>query len=526
MSDIQETDVLVIGSGGAGLRAGIAARANGSEVTIVSKSRSGLKTASIVTNGWFRVALGGLSKEEHYKATMAGGKELNDPLLVETMVKFGPERVKELEEYGVALQIHQGMVSCGENPEARGLGFIQPLVKYAKEMGIEYVENCLITSLIKIDDSIVGAVGFTDEPKVFSAKAVVLATGGCGALYPRTDCPLTLTGDGYALAYDVGAVLRDMEFIQFVPVGLAEPGQPLFAIYGELVDEGRILNNQGEDIVEKYGITERPLTTMSRDLLSRAIMLEILEGRGVDGSLLLDATGPLKEKGLENLVNNSGQRKVLEKIEALEKPFKISPVCHFTMSGVHIDKDTVTSVKGLFAAGEVTGGVHGANRIGGNAMTDIIVFGAIAGESAADYATKTARTDLSNRVSHFTDIYKKIQKDGTYNPVIDELKNLLWQKVGVIRDGDSLQTAITEINLLRDSNIKNKSENPTTLKRILESSMALQTAELVTIGAQARRESRGTHYRRDHPEQDQDWLQPIFLQRNLEGTKSNKGHRF
>ena len=297
MSDIHETDVLVIGSGGAGLRAGIAARATGSEVTIVSKSRTGLKTASIVTNGWFRVALGGLPQEEHYKATMAGGKELNDSLLVEAMVKYGPERVMELEEYGVALQIHRGMVSCGENPEARGLGFIQPLIKYSKEMGIEYIENCLITSLIKIDDSIVGAVGYTEEPKIFSAKAVVLATGGCGALYPRTDCPITLTGDGYALAYDAGAVLRDMEFIQFVPVGLAEPGQPLFAIYGELVDEGKILNSQGEDVVEKYGITERPLTTMSRDLLSRAIMLEISEGRGVDGSLLLDATDQLKKKG-------------------------------------------------------------------------------------------------------------------------------------------------------------------------------------------------------------------------------------
>lgn len=512
------TDVLVIGSGGAGLRAAIEAEALGADVIIVSKSPTGMKTASVVTNGWFRAAVGGVTKEEHYNATMAGGKDLNDTELVKVMVEEGPEMVMELEKYGMALQTHNGMVSCGDNPKARGLGFIQPMVNYLKERGVRLVENCLITKLVKADGKVVGAVGMQDEPVVFKAKAVVLAAGGSGGLYTRTDVPINMTGDGYALAYDAGAILRDMEFVQFLPVGLAEPGQPLIPVYGPIVEEGRIINVDGEDLVEKHNITARPLAMMSRDLLSRALMREVEEGKGLDGAALIDATDVIKEHGME-LFRNQGHRNVMEAVKVGERPIKVAPLCHFVMAGVRMTPDGETNVPGLYVAGEVAGGVHGANRIGGNAMTDIIVFGARAGAASVEYAKGTFLTEVTDEAD--SEVQRiEAKKGAEYSEDLHgKLCELMWTHVGVVRSGGKLKEALNMLAVLGEKADAATGSDDDQVRRILEAEMAIKASVLTAKAALSRKESRGTHFRLDYPESSDEWLRPLLMRKTEEGPE-------
>lgn len=512
------TDVLVIGSGGAGLRAAIEAEALGADVIIVSKSPTGMKTASVVTNGWFRAAVGGVTKEEHYNATMVGGKDLNDPELVKVMVEEGPERIMELEKYGMALQTHKGMISCGGNSKSRGLGFIRPMVNYLKERGVNLVENCLITRLLKVDGKVVGAVGLQEEPVVFKAKAVVLATGGSGGLYMRTDVPLNMTGDGYALAFEAGAILRDMEFIQFLPVGLAEPGQPLIPVYGPVVEEGRIINIDGEDLVKKHNITARPLALMSRDLLSRALMREVADGKGVDGAALINATEVIKEHGME-LFRNQAHRNVMEAVKVAERPIKVAPLCHFVMAGVRMTPDGETNVPGLYVAGEVTGGVHGANRIGGNAMTEIIVFGARAGAAATLYAEGSSLADVAEVSDPEIKQIQAKRGEGESEGFHGKLRELMWTHVGVVRSGEKLKEALNMLAVLGEEADAARGADTEAVKRLLEAEMAIMASVLTAKAALAREESRGTHFRLDYPESSDEWKIILIVSKKGDAIK-------
>ena len=507
-------DVLVIGSGAAGLRAAIEAESLGAHTLVVSKSPAGMKTASTVTNGSFRAAVGGATKEEHLKATLDAGKGLCDPDLVNVLVEEGPDRIAELERFGMAIQIRKGSATCGDNPQARGLGFVKPLVSYAKERGVEFLENCTISRLLIDHNRIIGAVGYANEPVTIYAKATVLATGGCGALYSRTDCPLSLLGDGYALSHEAGVTLRDMEFTQFVPVGLAEEGHPLVVIYGDLVDKGTVINSEGEDIVKKYNITTRPLTTMARDQFSAAMMREVTEGRGVDGAVLLDATKIVKEVGLESLIPVDAQRKALERAGVAEKPIKIAPVSHFTMGGATITPECATTLPGLYAAGEVTGGLHGANRIGGNAMTEIIVFGARAGASAATEAKKATRHTAAKQAEAEIDAYSKTMPGEASATPLPELRRMMWDQVGIVRSGAGLDDALRRIKRHQKTAAALTAADPATLRVILETRLAATVAELVAGSALRREESRGTHYRTDHPQQSERFAKPIPIKKS------------
>jgi fumarate reductase (CoM/CoB) subunit A len=505
-------DVLIIGSGAAGLRAAIEAQRLGATALVVSKSPAGMRTASAVTNGSFRAAVGGASKEEHLKATLEAGKGLCDPELVKVLVEEGPSRIEELQSFGMAIQMRNGMATCGDDPQARGLGFVKPLVSYAKESGAEFLENCAVSRLLVDGGRVVGAVGYADEPVAIHAKSTILATGGCGALYSRTDAPLSLLGDGYALAYEAGTTLRDMEFSQFVPVGLAEAGLPLVVIYGDLVDKGLVTNSVGEDIVKKYNITIRPLTTMARDQFSAAMMREVVEGRGVDGAVLLDATKVVKEVGLEKLIPVDAQRKTLEKAGVREKPIKIAPVSHFTMGGVVIKPDCATSLPGLFAAGEATGGLHGANRIGGNAMTEIIVFGARAGASAAAYAKSAKPKALKQAETEIEALTKTLTGDSSTNP-LPEIRKTMWEKVGIVRSGTGLKEALKDIKKYQKTAAALTAGYAATLRAIIETRFAAATAQLVAESALRREESRGTHYRTDYPNQLEKYAKPFTIQK-------------
>ena len=514
-----ESDVLVIGTGGAGLRAAIEADERGVSAVVVSKAPAGMNNATMVAGGGFRAAVEGLTPEEHIEDTLRVGNYLNDRRLVEVFAREGGMRVLKLERFGVEMRVRRGGISVGDTPGIMGMGMTKPMVEYLRARGVGIVENVIITRLLLSDGVVAGAVGydyFNDGPVVFSAKAVILATGGAGALYERTDCPLRTTGDGYSLAYHAGTRLRDMEFVQFFPVALAEPGLPPYLIGAPFSEEGRIVNRHGEDIPEKHGVAERPLVLKSRGPLSIAIMREIQAGDGVDGAVLLDAREPVKRYADERWFKTQGYAQRVARLGAAERPLRIAPICHFSMGGVVADEDGETGVPGLYAAGEVVGGVHGANRHGGNALTDITVFGARAGRAAASHAEGKTFEDVAPLAEPELMRYGALRagSDG-FSPadLMARLRGLMWEKAGIVRDGLRLLEALSELVGLRREASSLEVSGGYEMREALEVPMALDVAEMIVSAALERRESRGAHFREDFPVEDDGWVRVVVLER-------------
>ena len=511
-----ESDVLVIGTGGAGLRAAIEADERGASVVVVSKAPAGMNNATMVAGGGFRAAIDGLTPEEHFEDTLRVGNYLNDRRLLEVFTREGGMRVLELERFGVEMRVRRGGISVGDTPGIMGMGMTKPMVEHLRARGVRMVENVILTRLLLSDDAVVGAVGYdskNDGPVVFSARAVVLATGGAGALYKRTDCPLRTTGDGYSLAYHAGVRLRDMEFVQFFPIALAEPGSPPYLLGGPLTEEGRILNSLGEEIPEKHGVTARPLVLKSRGPLSVAIMREILAGNGFDGAVMLDATEVYKK--YEERFSNARSDYLKEKLGADEKPFRVAPIAHFFMGGIVADEDGRTGVDGLFAAGEVVGGVHGANRHGGNALTAITVFGARAGAAVAEHARVKCVEPVGALALSEMERYESLRRGGGLAPaeMMSSLRELMWGKAGPVRSEAGLTEALGEVEGLRNKLLLSMAATGSAMLEALEAPMALDVAEMVIRSALARKESRGAHFREEYPEEDESWLKVVVLEK-------------
>lgn len=514
------SDILVIGTGGAGLRAAVEAHERGADVLLVSKSPAGYNNCTIVSGSGYLAAVGGMTVAEHRERTLGVGKGVNDPELVEVLTEEGGRRVLELEKYGLVVNVHRGGIHVGDEDTKLGQGITLPMVDYLRETGIEFVENTIVTRLLKKDGRVVGAVGYHGDEKqsaVIQCKAVVLATGGAGALYKRTDCPLRTTGDGYSLAYHAGARLRDMEFVQFFPFALAEPGAPPLLVDGPVIEEGRIMNVLGEDIPAKYGVTERPYIARSRDLLSRAMMLEIMKGGGVEDAVLVDGRDVIKNSEPGGFFGMGSYEFFVNRLQALERPFRVAPISHHTMGGVVANTWGETDVQGLFAAGEVVGGVHGANRHGGNALTDVTVFGVRSATRAAEYTEKKSHEEVEELVEEDIRYYEGLLRRETgYTPrsMMGALREAMWEKAGVIRDSQMLVEAFEKIQELRDSTRRLMAQPGRQMIPALEIPMALDAAEMIVRAAMMRRESRGAHYRLDHPAQDPAWVKTVIISKN------------
>jgi succinate dehydrogenase/fumarate reductase flavoprotein subunit len=517
MTILYETDTLIIGTGAAGLRAAAEAHERGVRVLLVSKSRAGHNNCTIVAGAGYIAAVGGMTPEEHRELTLSVGKGVNDPKLVDVLTEEGGGRVLELRRFGLDVKVGRGCVHVGDTETRLGQGITLPMVKYLKDRGVPFVDNIIVTRLLKEDDRIVGAVGYSSDDKqpiVFSAKAVILATGGAGAIYRRTDCPLKTTGDGYSLAYHAGARLRDMEFVQFFPLSLAEPGAPPLLVDGALVEQGKIINVMGEEIPVKYKVTERPFIARSRDLLSRAIMVEILEGGGVEGAVLIDGREVMKRAKPGDSFGMGSYEFYRDRVGAQERPFRVAPLSHFCMGGIVTNTWGETDVRGLSAAGEVVGGTHGANRYGGNALTEATVFGARAGARAAEYAASVEHGDAEALSEPEQERYKRITgREQGYRPVsvMAALRETMWDKAGVIRDSGMLVEAYEKVQELRESSGQMLAQQGKPMMAALEVGMALDAAEMIIRSAMERRESRGAHYRRDHPYEDPAWRRTITL---------------
>lgn len=516
------SDVLVIGAGGAGLSAAVAAGQQGRSVVVVSKDGPGRAASTTVSQANFRISGNGYTKEKHLRLTLETGLGLSEKSLVEELTDKGENDVWAMQDMGVPLKSKYASVYCeGKLPFARGAAIVLPLAAYAARRGVRFIQPCLVCELLINKGAAAGAWGLfknSGEPVLFMARSVVLATGGAGALYERRDTPSALTGDGYALAARTGASLVDMEFVQFYPLVTAyRRGRSEVFIPPMTAEIAPLVNRAGIDLVKKHGLV-RPIAVRSRDLTCRAIVDEGLAWLDFSGVTAEDwennkgAFDPAEASQLKEWLHNN--------LLSRGKLVPVLPAAHFNMGGVKINAAAETDIPGLFAAGEAAGGLHGANRLGGNALTETVVFGKKAGQGAAAYMGNAISEDkaalqVKTALAEIKAAY--MDKQGpALSEARAELTKLMWEKVGIIRDRAALTDALREINQL-NSQAFNCAESE--IPKLLEFKNMLLAAELICRSALFREESRGSHYRSDFPAQDDDnWRCHTGIR--LEGEKS------
>ena len=555
-------DVLVIGAGGAGLRAAIEASAAGVRVGLVCKSLLG-KAHTVMAEGGIAAALANVDERDNWKVhfadTMRGGQYVNQWRMAELHAKEAPDRVRELEAWGAVfdrtkdgriLQRHFGghkyprLAHVGDRT---GLEMIRTLQDHGVHKGIDVHMEHTILSLLKDGDRVIGAFGYERERgrfKIFRAKAVVLATGGIGRAYKITSNSWEYTGDGHALAYEAGAELIDMEFIQFHPTGMVWPPSVMGILVTEGVrGEGGILtNNQKrrfmfDEIPEAYRAhtadneeegwrycqgakdARRPPELLTRDHVSRCIVREIKEGRGSPhGGVYLDISW-IKEKipnSAEHikrkLPSMYHQFKQLADIDITEQPMEVGPTTHYIMGGVRVDPDTQMSrLPGLFAAGECAAGINGANRLGGNSLSDLLVFGKRAGEFAAQFAKQNSLGEIHKSqidVAAREALAPFDRSDGE-NPyqIQKDLQELMQDNVGIVRTESEMQYALGHLQQLKEQAnhaavTGNREYNPG-WHTTIDLRNLLTVSEAIARAAIERKESRGAQFREDYPEKDE-----------------------
>jgi succinate dehydrogenase / fumarate reductase flavoprotein subunit len=531
--ETHEHDVLIIGAGGAGLRAAIEALSQGATVGVVCKSLLG-KAHTVMAEGGIAAAMANVdaadSWKTHFRDTMRGGKFVNNWRMAQIHAQESADRVHELEQWGALFdRTEDGRIlqrAFGGHTFKRlchvgdrtGLEMIRTLQDRGVQMGFDVFMECAITRLLKDGDRVAGAFGYWRENGrfvVFKAKSVVIATGGIGKAWPITSNSWESTGDGLALAYDAGAELLDMEFVQFHPTGMVwPPGVQGLLVTEAVRGEGGILRNKsGERFMERYDPQRMELST--RDQVARAIYTEVKEGRGSEhGGAFLDISHKPAEYVKKKLPSMYHQFKELADVDITKQPMEVGPTCHYMMGGIRVDAEGgEASIPGLFAAGEAAAGLHGANRLGGNSLSDLVVFGRRAGLAAVENAKKTSVPALDK--AQIEDAEREMlapfeRKDGeSPYELHEELQETMQDLAGIFRTEKDLTEALDEVGKLKEraerlSISGSRMFNPGWhLCRDLKS--MLTVTEAVTRSALARRESRGAHSRIDYPKLDQMW---------------------
>lgn len=502
------TDVLVIGGGIAGMRAAIAARERGVEVTLLSKKKAGKSGASLVANTGHRLfSQEQPSEYDFYQETLKSGQGLTDKKLLNVLVNDSVDVIRDLQEWGVPFNIdfYQEKNPNGDQfisdiplyarcPERKGILITEKLREVCEKRMIKILDNYTVIQLIKDANRIVGVfVTYQDEVSCFLAKTVVLATGGIGQLYQHTDNPVDVKGDAVALAWLIGADLIDLEFVQFYPYQLKSP---VFLDIHTLVFRlgARLLNADGEYFMENY--PKQELET--RDIVSREMFLQ-------NSEIFLD----LSNVNLDELEKVNPR---LKKLYLTEKNLLVSPIQHFYMGGVRIGVRGQTTIPGLYACGEAAGGLHGANRLGGNALTECNVFGRLIGYAAAEEAKGVKVNSEENFLTTIeSQLNLPVKGENNYRQIISSLQELMWTNVGIIRNAGGLKYALCEINRWVAEFIKSK---PASITEYFLTKNMLITAGLIVETAIMRRESRGAHYRSDFPQIDPEWENHIIVRNN------------
>jgi succinate dehydrogenase / fumarate reductase flavoprotein subunit len=571
--DTFEHDVLVIGAGGAGLRAAVEAAAQGASVGLVCKSLLG-KAHTVMAEGGIAAALGNVWPEDswqvHFRDTMRGGKMLNNWRMAQLHAQEAPERVLELERWGALFdRTTDGLIlqrDFGGHRYARlahvgdrtGLEMIRTLQYHAIHQGIDVYMECKVERLLKDGERLAGAFGYwrhTGKFVLFKAKAIVLATGGIGKIYQITSNSWEYTGDGHAMALWAGADLIDMEFVQFHPTGMVWPPsvRGILVTEGVRGDGGTLKNSRSERFMFRYipeffkaetadneaeadrWYADKKNNRITPDLLprdevARAINAEVKAGRGSPrGGVFLDIASRRPAAYIKKrLPSMYHQFKELAGVDITKESMEVGPTCHYIMGGVRVDADSAAAtVPGLFAAGEVAGGMHGSNRLGGNSLSDLLVFGRRAGLHAALYAKDFGGrlpVDAGQIEALARELLAPFSRPGTENPyaIQADLQETMQALVGIIRTERELQEALKKVEVLKQRAAKvrvagGRAYNPG-WHTTLDLGSLLTVAECVTLAALERTESRGGHTRDDHPKTDAAWARRNVVVRQKNGT--------
>ena len=536
--ETHDHDVLIIGAGGAGLSAALGALAQGAKVGVVCKSLLG-KAHTVMAEGGIAAAMANVDSADdwrtHFRDTMRGGKLLNNWRMAQIHAQEAPERVRELEQWGALFdRTKDGQIlqrAFGGHTFRRlchvgdrtGLEMIRTLQDRGVQLGIDVYMECAITRLLKDGDRIAGAFGYWREQGrfvVFRAKSIVMATGGIGKAWKITSNSWEYTGDGMALAYDAGAELMDMEFVQFHPTGMVwPPGVQGILVTEAVRGEGGILRNKaGERFMEKYDPKKMELST--RDVVARAIYTEVREGRGTEhGGAYLDISHKPADYVKKKLPSMYHQFKELADVDITQGPMEVGPTCHYMMGGIRVEAETAkSSVPGLFAAGEAAAGLHGSNRLGGNSLSDLLVFGRRAGLAAAEHAKKIEAASvhtgqIEQAAREMLVPFERKNGDSPYK-IHSDLQETMQNLVGIFRTREDLTRALEELEKLKERAARVSVEGSRLFNpgwHLAQDLKAMLTvSEAVTRSALARQESRGAHSRIDYPGLDATW-----------GTKNN-----
>ena len=573
---VVEHDVIVLGAGGAGLRAAIECSMNGLSTGHVCKSLLG-KAHTVMAEGGIAASLANADNRDHWKIhfrdTMRGGKFLNNWRMAELHAKHAPERVRELEEWGAVFDrtktglINQRNFGGHRYPrlahvgDRTGLEIIRTLQDHGIHQGIDVYMECTGLDLIKDEDRISGMVAMwrdSGEFIIFHCKAIILATGGGGKAWKITSNSWEYTGDGYGMAYEAGAELMDMEFTQFHPTGMVWPPSIRGALVTEAVrGEGGVLINSEknqfmyDNIPDRFSAetadtkeeaarwlsgdkdARRPPELLTRDVVARAIRKEVKAGRGSPhGGAFLDIANHRSPEYIKRkLPSMYHQFKVLAELDITKDPMEVGPTLHYFMGGVRVDADSqMTNVPGLFACGECAAGVHGANRLGGNSLSDLLVCGKLAGSGAVNYIQA-----ISGQPKLNDDQAKKVvrsatnilNRDSGENPYLihENLQELMQNNVGIVRTDELLLEGIKGILALWDNFNNVKADGASQFNPGWHQAISLRnllvTSEAVARAAIMREESRGAHSRIDFERESDEWLQyNIILKKSSSGTMS------
>jgi succinate dehydrogenase / fumarate reductase, flavoprotein subunit len=553
VSEIQtfEHDVLVIGAGGAGLRAAIECSARGLNTGVISKSLLG-KAHTVMAEGGMAASLGNVDRRDnwkiHFRDTMRGGKFLNQWRMAELHAKQAPERVRELEEWGAVFdRTPDGLISqrnfgghryprLAHVGDRTGLELIRTLQDHGVHQGIHFHMECTALRLLLDAGRIAGVAGYwrdTGRFVLFRTPAVIMATGGGGKAWKVTSNSWEYTGDGAALAYEAGAELMDLEFTQFHPTGMMWPPSVRGTLVTEGVrgDGGILLNNKGERFMFNYipkrfasetadtiieadkwpedPSARRPPELLTRDVVARAIRAEVQAGRGSPhGGAFLDIASRRPADFIRRkLPSMYHQFKELAEVDITTTPMEVGPTLHYFMGGIRVDADTQqTNVPGLFACGECAAGLHGANRLGGNSLSDLIVFGRLAGLGVAAYVsdlTSTPRADDTQITAAFREATDILNRESGENPYLmhEAVEEVMSTNVGIVRTGEELELAVEQLGTLkqRAQNLKapgTSQYNPGWHEALSVRSLLI-VGEAVARAAYLREESRGAHTRLD-----------------------------
>jgi succinate dehydrogenase / fumarate reductase flavoprotein subunit len=531
--ETREHDVLIIGAGGAGLRAAIEALAKGASVGVVCKSLLG-KAHTVMAEGGIAAAMANVDAADgwqpHFRDTMRGGKFLNNWRMAQLHAQEAPDRVRELEQWGALFdRTDKGAIlqrAFGGHTYKRlchvgdrtGLEMMRTLQDRGVQLGFDVYMECTVTRLLTDGGRLAGAFGYWRENGrfiVFKAKSVVIATGGIGKAWPVTSNSWEYTGDGMTLAYQAGAELMDMEFVQFHPTGMVwPPGVQGLLVTEAVRGEGGILRNKlGERFMEKYDPQRMELST--RDVVARSIYTEVKEGRGTEhGGAYLDISHKPAEYVKKKLPSMYHQFKELADVDITKGPMEVGPTCHYVMGGIRVEAETAQStLPGLFAAGEAAAGLHGSNRLGGNSLSDLLVFGRRAGLGAAEHAKRVSYTGVSEAqiAEAEKELLAPFSNPNSESPyaVHRDLQKVMQSLVGIFRTEEDLKKAFAELEQLKTRAAQASVEGSRLFNPgwhlASELKSMLTVSEAVALSALARTESRGAHSRIDYPNYDPVW---------------------